>query len=160
MCDYFAALSCFSSWANRRRADPKLVEDAERAFRCSQKTGEQDSEERQVTVSRRGRPELNTTNPVASVISLLSLNRPQWVDDIVYGSVATAGGTSKGKLNVKPGCVLAALHLKDVSAGAIRTADMSLRTAQAIAKAARHAAHGIDFYLVRHPAIRTRLALE
>lgn len=160
MNDYFTALSCFSRWAARRRADPKLVEDAERAFRFSQGTDEQEPEGQKLAVSRRGRPELNTTNPIASLMPLLSFNRPQWVDDIVYGSVATAGGVSKGKLNVKPRCVLAALHLADVSAGAVRTADMSLRTAQTIAKAARHAAHGIDFYLDRHPVIRARLMHE
>lgn len=155
-----AARSSFQRWADRRRSDPLLTEDAERALRCSQRTNEQEPEEKQPAGSRRGRPELNTPNPLASLMPLLSFDRPQWVDDIVYGSVATAAGASKGKLNVKPGCVLAALHLASVSAGAVQTTDMSIRTAQTIAKAARHAAHGIGFYLDRHPAIMAQLALE
>ncbi|MGE7956341.1 hypothetical protein ACQKQA_07025 [Pseudomonas sp. NPDC089530] len=160
MHDYFTARSSFQRWADRRRTDPWIAEDAERVFRFSQRTDEQKPQEKQPTGPQRGRPELNTPNPVASVMPLLSFDRPQWVDDIVYGAVATAAGASKGRLNVKPGCVLAALHLAAVSTGAVKTADMSIRTAQTIAKAARHAAHGIAFYLDRHPAIRTRLMFE
>lgn len=160
MHDYFTASSSFQRWADRRRTDPRLADDAERTFRCNQRTDEQEPQKKPLAGPRRGRPELNTPNPVASVMPLLSFGRPQWVDDIVYGSVATAAGSSKGRLNVKPGCVLAALHLASVSTGAVKTADMSIRAAQTIAKTARHAAHGIVFYLERHPAIRTRLALE
>ena len=166
MRDNFNARDSFQRWADRRRSDPNLAEDAAIAFRCceSQIANRQvlhSKPQRELPAgSRRGRPELNTTNPVASLMLLLSFDRPQWVDDIVYGAVATAAGTSKGKLNVKPGHVLAALHLNDVSAGAVKVADMSLRTAQTVAKAVRHAAHGIDFYLDRHPAIRVRLMSE
>nr|WP_148050787.1 hypothetical protein [Pseudomonas chlororaphis] len=160
MHDYFTARSSFQRWADRRRNDSRLADDAERAFRYNQRTDEQIPQEKQTAGPRRGRPELNTPNPVASVMPLLSFDRPHWVDDIVYGAVATAAGASKGRLNVKPGCVLAALHLATVSTGAVKIADMSIRTAQTITKAARHAAHGIAFYLNRHPAIRTQLALE
>lgn len=160
MHDGFTARSSFQSWADRRRSDPLLTEDAESAFRCNQSATLQEPQGKQPAGSRRGRPELNTPNPVASVMPLLSFDRPQWVDDIVYGSVATAAGASKGQLNVKPGSVLAALHLATVSAGAVKTTEMSTRTAQTIAKAARHAAHGINRYLDRHPAIRVRLMLE
>lgn len=160
MHDYYATSGSFRDWADRRRSDPRLTEDAAMASRCSQWVTEQKPTEKKPAGSRRGRPELSTINPVVSVMPFLSFDRPQWVDDIVYGSVATGAGVSRGRLNIRPGCVLAALHLEVVSAGAIKTVDMSVRSAQTIAKAARHAAHGIAFYLDRHPTIRARLALE
>jgi hypothetical protein len=143
-----------------RRSDPLLIEDAEKVARWTPPKIEKRPEETMPASSRRGRPELKTPNPVASYMRLLSFDRPQWVDDIVYGATATGAGSSKGKLNAQPRFILATLHLETISAGAMKTADMSIRAAQTIAKAARHAAHGIDCYLARHPKIKDRLALE
>lgn len=162
--DTFSA-SCFKRWANKRRSDPELINDAEKVARWSSPTiqkqsNEQPKGEKRTANPKRGRPKLSTPNPVASYMHLLSYDRPHWVDSIVYGSVATGAGSSNGKLNVSPKSVIGALHLRTISTDAVKTADMSLRTAQTIAKAARHAAHGIDSYLARHPEIKGRLALE
>jgi hypothetical protein len=93
-------------------------------------------------------------------MSLLSFERPHWLDSIIYGSTATAAGVSAGKLNVRPGSVIAAMHLKDISTAAVKTPMISERTAQAVAKAARHAIHGVSSYLDRYPAIKAKLDLE
>lgn len=165
MDEYIYNAASFSRWANKRRSDSQLIEDAERVAGWTPPIIEKQSKERtkgekRAASSRRGRPELITPNPVASYMHLLSYDRPHWVDSIVYGSVATGAGSSNGKFNVSPKSIIGALHLRTISTDAVKTADMSLRTAQTIAKAARHAAHGIDSYLARHPEIKERLALE
>ncbi|WP_141228781.1 hypothetical protein [Pseudomonas lundensis] len=165
MDDYIYNAASFNRWANKRRSDPQLIEDAERVARWTppiieKQLKEQTKGKKHTANSKRGRPELSTPNPVASYMHLLSYNRPHWLDSIVYGSVATGAGSSNGKLNVSPKSVIGALHLRTISTGALKTPEMSLRTAQTIAKAARHAAHGIDSYLARHPEIKERLALE
>ena len=165
MDDYIYNAASFNRWANKRRSDPQLIEDAERVARWAPPTIEKQSKEqpkgeKPTANSKRGRPELITPNPVASYMHLLSYDRPHWVDSIIYGSVATGAGSSNGKLNIRAKSVVGALHLRTISTGAVKAADMSLRTAQTIAKAARHAAHGIDSYLARHPEIKERLALE
>lgn len=161
MHDYYAASSDYQRWADQRRSDPLLIEDAKKVSRrIQQRASEWQPEEQPPAQSRRGRPKLNTPNPAARFMPLLSFNRPQWVDDIVYGAVATAAGTHKGRLNVRPGYVLAALHMGNVSAEGVKTQDMPTRTAQVIAQAARHAAHGIASHLDRHPKIKHRLESE
>lgn len=156
MTDFYATGSSYQAWAALRRADPKLADDSARAansYRPRFSSQVRDDE----SLPGKGRPVIRTPNPVASIMPLMSLNRPQWLDDIVYGAVATAAGASKGKLNVKPSAVLAALHLSAISTRAVWVSEMSQRTAQSIAKATRHAAHGIAAFLDRHPAIKTGL---
>lgn len=165
MDDYTYSAASFNRWANTRRSDPLLIKDAEKVARWTPLTIEKQTEEqpeggKKTANSRRGRPKISTPNPVASYMHLLSYDRPHWVDSIVYGSIATGAGSSNGRLNVRPLSVIGALHLQTISAGAVKTAVMPLRTAQTIAKAARHAAHGIDSYLARHPEIKERLVLE
>lgn len=163
--DYSYSPVTFKRWADKRRSDPLLIEDAEKAVRWrptkpAHTIERPDPESKEPASSRRGRPELKTPNPVASYMSLLCHQRPHWVDAIVYGSTATGAGSSSGKLNVQPRAVLAALYLKTISANAVKTADITLRTAQTVAKAARHAAHGIGCYLDRHPMTKARMDLE
>ncbi|MFL1391489.1 hypothetical protein ACI77F_28010 [Pseudomonas tritici] len=165
MDDYSYSAASFNRWAKKRRSDPLLIKDAEKVARWTPPIIEKQTEEqprggKNNANLRRGRPKLSTPNPVASYMHLLSYDRPHWVDSIVYGSIATAAGSSNGKLNVMPKSVIGALHLETISTGAVKTADMPLRTAQTIAKAARHAAHGIDNYVERHPEFKERLALE
>ncbi|RMR28861.1 Phage integrase protein [Pseudomonas syringae pv. coriandricola] len=47
-----------------------------------------------------------------------------------------------------------------ITAEACKTDEMTLRTAQRIAKAARHAAHGIASYVERHPRIKAEIDVE
>lgn len=165
MDDYSYSPATFKRWADKRRLDPRLIEDAEKVGRWTPATPMQvierpDPQPKEPASSRRGRPELNTLNPIVSYMPLLCHQRPNWVDAIVYVSTATGAGSSSGKLNVQPRAVLAALYLKTISTNAVKTADISLRTAQTIAKAARHAAHGIGCYLDRHPMTKAQMDLE
>ncbi len=83
-----------------------------------------------------------------------------WVDDIIHGSILTSAGRSNGKINVKARAVIGALFLSEISAEACQTSEYTLRTAQRIAKAARHAAHGIASYVDRHPKLKAELEAE
>lgn len=107
-----------------------------------------------------GRPALRTENPLVNLIPLLSLDRPRWFDDIVYGSIATSASTSQGRLNVRPGQVIAALHLRTISVAALGQQENSNRGLQAVAQAARHCLRGVEHYLHRHPQVRARLEAE
>mgnify|MGYP001547665259 FL=1 len=83
-----------------------------------------------------------------------------WVDHIITGSIITSAGVTNGKINVKARAVIGALFATEITAEACKTGEISLRTAQRIAKAARHAAHGIASYVERHPSIKAELDSE
>lgn len=112
---------------------------------------------------KRGRPKTVFTNPAAAFMPFLAAPQlPNWADDIITGSIYTSAGTNttSGKVNVKSRSVVAALFLSEITAEACKTSEISLRTAQRIAKAARHAAHGIASYVERHPKIKDDLGAE
>lgn len=110
---------------------------------------------------RRGRPKTKYANPAASYMPFLVIPDPlPWVDDIIHGSILTSAGVSNGKINVKARAVIGALFLSEISAGACQTSEYTLRTAQRIAKAARHAAHGIASYIERQPELKAELEAE
>ena len=114
----FTATAHFQAWAAQRRADPNLPADAAKAAAGVRRIRAEIRENHRTANSfvekpnelRRGRPPLSTANPVAHIIQLISYNRPPWLDDIVYGSVATAVGSNKGQLRVRSGDVLAHGH--------------------------------------------------
>ncbi len=117
----------------------------------------------EATPIKRGRPKTVFPNPVAAFMPLLATPQlPNWADDIITGSIYTSAGTNatSGKVNVKSRSVVAALFLSEISAEFCQTSEYTLRTAQRIAKAARHAAHGIASYVERHPKIKAELAAE
>lgn len=112
---------------------------------------------------KRGRPKTLFTNPAATFMPFLATPQlPSWADDIITGSIYTSAGTNttSGKVNVKSRSVVAALFLSEISAESCQTSEYTLRTAQRIAKAARHAAHGIASYIERHPALKAELEAE
>ena len=164
----FTATAQFQAWAAQRRADPNLPADAAKAAAGVRRIQAEIRETHQVANSyigqpsgpRRGRPPTSTVNPVAHIMQLISSTRPQWLDDIVYGSVATAAGSNKGQLRVRPGSVLTALRLETIAVKKVQQSGMSDRTAQEIAKAALHAAHGIESYLDRHSAVVKQMTAE
>ncbi|WP_426212893.1 hypothetical protein [Pseudomonas sp. TWR2-1-1] len=161
--DYGVAPSSYQRWSTLRRADPLLIEDAQKANHWRQSPSPTPIiklQKEQPTGPRRGRPALNTPNPVATLMFVIGIKRPQWLDDIVYGSVTTSAGTSKGKLNVRPGAVLSALYSNFFSVEALGREGQPERTTMLIAKVARHAAHGIIEYLQRHPELHSRLKRE
>lgn len=78
---------------------------------------------------------------------------PPWMDDIIMGACYTSAGISKGKLNVTPALVKAAIFLPAISTDSCLNIyslePISLRTAQRVAKAARFALEGIEMYIQR-----------
>lgn len=118
----------------------------------------------------RGRPALVTENPIAPFVPFLagtlsahrgdSTGRYGWFDDIVSGSIATAVGSSNGTFNVSPSKILAAMYGPTISTAEVVSEIVSERAAQRIAKAARHAIHGVDSYLARHPDVKAALIAD
>ncbi|MCI0993454.1 hypothetical protein [Pseudomonas corrugata] len=146
----------YQAWAAERRADEALLEDHRRATRAKPSDSPIEAPKR-----GRGRPKTNYANPVATYMHLLAVPNPlPWVDDIVAGSIITSAGVTNGKINVKARAVIGALFLSEITADACQTSEISLRTAQRIAKAARHAAHGIASYVDRHPGIKAEIGAE
>lgn len=119
----FTAAAQFQAWAVQRGADPNLLADAAKAAAGVRRIQAEIRDIHQVANSfigqpngpRRGRPSISTVNPVAQIIQLISSTRPQWLDDIVYGAVATAAGSNKRQLRVRPGNVLTVLRLEIIT---------------------------------------------
>ena len=150
----------YQAWAAERRADESLSKDhqtaAEKAARAKPSDPPIEAPKR-----ARGRPKTSYVNPVAAYMHLLAIPDPlPWIDDIVTGSIITSAGVTNGKINVKARAVIGALFLSEITAEACKTSEISLRTAQRIAKAARHAAHGIALYVDRHPGIKAEIGAE
>ena len=157
----------YQAWAAERRADESLSEDQQKAAKGLASETQayalaliQDHPSDEPKRGR-GRPKATFANPVAAYMHLLTIPDPlPWVDDIVTGSIITSAGVTNGKINVKARAVIGALFLSEITADACKTNEYSLRTAQRIAKAARHAAHGIASYVERHPDIKAEIVAE
>lgn len=109
----------------------------------------------------RGRAQTVFQNPVAMLMPFFAVpDLAPWVDDIVRGSISTSAGTTNGKTNVRTRAVINALFLSEITAEACKTGEVSLRTAQRVAKAARHAAYGIATYVECHSELWAELAAE
>ncbi len=150
----------YEAWANKRRADENLPSDYA-TVQAAMTKAEPVASVVEAEPIKRGRPKTKYANPVAAFMPFLVIPDPlPWVDDIIHGSICTSAGTSNGKINVKTRAVVGALFLSEISAKSCQTSEYTLRTAQRIAKAARHAAHGIASYMERHPLIKAELEAE
>jgi hypothetical protein len=148
----------YQAWAAERRADNRLMADH---GNVTLSEVEPTAEAVEPTKSVCGRPKINFANPVAAYMYLLAVpDLLPWVDHIITGSIITSAGVTNGKINVKARAVIGALFAAEITADACKTGEISLRTAQRIAKAARHAAHGIASYVERHPSIKAELESE
>lgn len=149
----------YQAWADERRDDESLYKDYQKAAKGIASGHPEASPV--VPKQSRGRPKTTFANPVAAYMYLLAVPDPlRWVDDIITGSIITSAGVTNGKINVKARAVIGALFLSEISADACKTSEITLRTAQRIAKAARHAAHGIASYVERHPKIKVEIMAE
>lgn len=158
--DLSTSNSQYKRWAAQRRACPHLLTDAAQAANSMSRAPNDAPKLPEPTGPRRGRPSLRTENPLVNLIPLLSLDRPRWFEDIVYGSIASSVSSSQGRLNVRRGQVIAALHLRTLSVAALGQQENSSRGLQAVAQAARHCLRGVEHYLHRHPQVRARLEAE
>lgn len=158
--DLSTSNSQYKRWAAQRRACPHLLSDATRATKSISRRQHDTPATSETAGPRRGRPVLRTENPLVNFIPLISLDRPRWFDDIVCGSIATSAGASRGRLNVRPEQVIAALHLRTISVAALGQQENSSRGLQAVAQAARHCLRGVEHYLHRRPQVRARLEAE
>lgn len=151
----------FQAWAAQRRADANLTTDHNSAQSSLSKAAPVVEAVEPIAKQGRGRPKTVFTNPAAAFMPFLTVPDPlPWVDDIIHGSILTSAGRSNGKINVKTRAVIGALFLSEISADSCMTSEHTLRTAQRIAKAARHAAHGIASYVERHPALKAELEAD
>lgn len=153
----------YESWAAKRRACMHLIADhaAAQANLMKMMSRRSTLNDTQPVMQRRGRPKSVSKNPVDVLMPFLMIPAPlPGIADIIDGSICTSAGISNGKLNVSVRAVIGALYLSEISAEACQTGECSPRTAQRIAKVARHAAHGISSYLERHPKLRARLEAE
>ena len=153
----------YQAWATERRADALLVSDHSSAVTLSTfpEAVAPDVGTPKPAKAGRGRPKTSFANPVAAYMYLLAVpNLLPWVDHIITGSIITSAGVTNGKTNVKARAVIGALFATEITAEVCKTSEISLRTAQRIAKAARHAAHGIASYVERHPSIKAELDSE
>ncbi|WP_426155868.1 hypothetical protein [Pseudomonas sp. TSRC2-2] len=151
----------FEAWAAQRRSEDLSADYA--TLQAAVKKSEPVVPVVEAEPIKRGRPKTVFTNPAAAFMPFLATpHLPNWADDIITGSIYTSAGTNttSGKVNVKSRSVVAALFLSEISAESCRTSEYTLRTAQRIAKAARHAAHGIASYVERHPKIKAELETE
>ncbi|WP_144955977.1 hypothetical protein [Pseudomonas oryzihabitans] len=151
----------YQAWATERRADKYLFQNRQKATiglaSESHKVGSQPPSDS--SMRNRGRPKATFSNPTYAFMYLLATpDLLPWVDDIIVGSIITSAGVTNGKVNVKARAVVGALFLSEITAEACKTDGCSLRTAQRIAKAARHAAMGIVSYVERHPVIKANIA--
>lgn len=150
----------FQAWADQRRTEDLTTDHASARAGIAEATQAVKAVE-PITKQGRGRPKTVFKNPAAAFMPFLVIPDPlPWVDDIIHGSILTSAGVSNGKINVKARAVIGALFLSEISADACVTNEHTLRTAQRIAKAARHAAHGIASYVERHPMIKAELEAE
>ena len=147
----------YQAWAAERRVDDLLASDHSSAttYEAAPVVAAEP------TKAGRGRPKTSYANPVAAYMYLLAVpDLLPWVDYIITGSIITSAGVTNGKVNVKARSVIGALFATEITAEACKTREISLRTAQRIAKAARHAAHGIASYVERHPTIKAEIDVE
>lgn len=152
--------AAFQAWGAERRADERLPEDQAKAAAALEANHAIEAPE-VIAKATRGRPKTTYQNPVAAYMHLIAVpDQLPWVDSIIHGSIITSAGVNNGKINVKTRTVLNALFLSDITAAACQTDEIVLRTAQRIAKAARHAAHGIASYVERHPLIKAEIEAE
>lgn len=154
----------YQSWASQRRADVNLKTDHAAAQASLSKVAPVvEAVEAEPIKKSRGRPKTQFANPAAAYMPFIATpHLRHWASDIIAGSIYTSAGTNtnSGKVNVNSGAVVAALFLSEISAESCQSGEYTLRTAQRIAKAARHAAHGIASYVERQPKIKAELEAE
>lgn len=153
----------FRAWEAQRRACPLLAKDAEKAAKAfeTRPKAEPTAQPTEPAKPARGRPKTIYANPVAKFMHIIAVPElKSWAASIIHGSISTSAGRSGGKINVKQRAVVNALFLSEITAEACMGGGIALRTAQRVAKAARHAAHGIATYLELHPKARAELDIE
>lgn len=152
--------AAFQAWAAQRRAED-LSADYFTAQAGIEKITTATTPAVSSAPAKRGRPQTKAHNPAAVYMPFIAVPHLQrWADDIIHGSIITSSGVSNGKINVKARAVVGALFLSEISAEACKTSEHTLRTAQRIAKAARHAAHGLASFIERHPELKAELDSE
>lgn len=117
--------------------------------------------------SKRGPKPKTMHNSLAALLKVAHAEQRGWVDDYVFGSTATAGLISNGKLNVSPSYVLHACLLDEISVDVVKKAirldglrTMSDTQARRVCQCARLAIGGMEIYLERNPTVRQQLQYE
>ncbi len=155
--DLPAFSGAFERWAGVRRSDPMLSDDyatASRSLELNKLTPTKQQDAKSEGRPKRGRPPVKTENPIARLAPFIVLDRPGWFQDIVYGSISRAAGTSKGRLNVRLSDVVSLLYMSEISTVATSWKGLPARSSQAITQSARHVIDGVVHYLSRNPHVK------
>jgi hypothetical protein len=123
-----------------------------------------------VPLKRVTRPPKVMANPIHHLIVLADVHPehdlydlpPQsWVEDYVMGACYAVAKASKGKLNVSPVHVYAAVKMPDISTAAVRNlTGLGKSQVALIAQCARLALDGMMMHLERNPQVRDALQAE
>ncbi|EJM25760.1 hypothetical protein [Pseudomonas sp. GM25] len=149
--------------ARRRWGQPTVITKIDNVVHVDFSTSDNNSIGQDDTVPQRnpkgaGRRSVSTVNPISHLaIELLTTDlgkpHPLWLDNIIFGSCLRAAGQSQNVCNVAMNEVVGTLYLHEFKVETLVTQGTSLRKAQRIIKAARHASHGINNYLRRRPKL-------
>lgn len=162
-----------AAWkAPQHSLGPEQIQDALRplvAANDSQDT-QQKVASNVVPLKRVTRPPKVMANPIHHLIVLADIHPehdlydlpPQdWVEGYVMGACYVVAKASKGKLNVSPAHVYAAVKMPDISTAAVRNlTGLGKSQVALIAQCARLALDGMMMHLERNPQVRDALQAE
>lgn len=162
-----------AAWkAPQHSLGPEQIQDALRllvAANDSQDT-QQKVASNVVPLKRVTRPPKVMANPIHHLIVLADIHPehdlydlpPQdWVEGYVMGACYVVAKASKGKLNVSPAHVYAAVKMPDISTTAVRNlTGLGKSQVALIAQCARLALDGMMMHLERNPQVRDALQAE
>lgn len=160
------------SSGSRSLLSPKQSQDALRLLSAANDSQNVQPEHQKKIVAMKSvtRPFKVTHNPLHRLIALADVHpehdlydlpAQNWVEDYVMAACYTVAKASKGKLNVSPQHVYAAVKMPDISTAAIRNATgLGKSQGSLIAQCARHALDGMMMYLEHNPQVRDVLQAE
>ncbi|MGV8888833.1 MAG: hypothetical protein ACOH2P_12535 [Pseudomonas sp.] len=162
-----------AAWKTPQHAlGPEQIQDALRLLIAANdpQDAPQKVESNVVPLKRVTRPLTVMANPIHHLIVLADVHPehdlydlpPQsWVEDYVMGACYTVAKASKGKLNVSPTHVYAAVKMPDISTAAVRNlTGLGKSQVALIAQCARLALAGMMLHLERNPQVRETLQAE
>lgn len=161
-----------ASSGSHYRLSPQQTQDALRLLSAANDSPRMPPEpQKQITTMKRvTRPFKVMLNPIHRLIALADVHpehdlydlpAQNWVEDYVMAACYTVAGANKGKLNVSPTHVYAAVKMPDISTAAVRDATgLGKSQGSLVAQCARHALDGMMMYLEHNPQVRDVLQAE
>lgn len=157
---------------SKYRLSPQQTQDALRLLSAANdsQNAPPEPQKRIATMKSVTRPFTIMHNPLHRLIALADVHpehdlydlpAQNWVEDYVMAACYTVAKASKGKLNVSPQHVYAAVKMPDISTAVVRNATgLGKSQGSLIAQCARHALDGMMMYLEQNPQVRDVLQAE